>query len=70
MTHGFRKSILFPITLMLAGIAAFFFFLFMTGHDPDEKPLTLIHWIIGGALIGPGFGYLIQWRRDRDRSKL
>ena len=55
---------------MFAGVAAFFLFLFVTGHDPDEKPLTMIHWIIGGALIGPGFGYLIQWRRGRDRSNL
>jgi hypothetical protein len=70
MTQGFHKSILSPINLMFAGVAAFFLLLFATGHDPDEKPLTLIHWIIGGALIGPVFGYLIQWRRDRDRSKL
>ncbi|PYE30141.1 hypothetical protein C8J33_11744 [Rhizobium sp. PP-CC-3G-465] len=70
MTQCFRKSILFPITLMFAGVVAFFLFLYVTGHDPDEKPLTLIHWIIGGALIGPGFGYLVQWRQGRDRTKL
>ncbi|PYB77113.1 hypothetical protein DMY87_01705 [Rhizobium wuzhouense] len=70
MTQGFRKSILFPIILMFAGAAAFLLLLYVTGHDPDEKPLTLAQWMTGGALIGPGFAYLIKWRRDKDRSKL
>ena len=41
--QSYRKSILFPLTLLVAGVAAFFLLLFLTGHDPDEKPLTLIH---------------------------
>jgi len=28
--------------------------------------LTLTEWVIGGILIGPGFGYLIKWRRERE----
>ena len=68
--QSFRKSVIFPIVLIFGGVAAFFLFLFVTDHNPDEKPLTLLHWVIGGALIGPGFGYLIQWRRDRDRPRL
>ncbi|WP_284776023.1 hypothetical protein [Agrobacterium sp. lyk4-40-TYG-31] len=67
--HSFRQSLMFPVFLLAAGVAAFFLFLFVTGHDPDEKPLTLIHWVIGGMLIGPGFGYLVKWRRNKDRSK-
>lgn len=67
--QSYRNSILFPLTLLVAGVAAFFLLLFLTGHDPDEKPLTLIHWVIGGMLIGPGFGYLIRWRQNRDRSR-
>jgi len=67
--QSYRKSILFPLTLLVAGVAAFFLLLFLTGHDPDEKQLTLIHWVIGGMLIGPGFGYLIRWRQNRDRSR-
>ncbi|MGE7371207.1 hypothetical protein ACQKKX_19395 [Neorhizobium sp. NPDC001467] len=63
---AFRSSVFFPIALMFLGVALFFLFLYLTDHDPDEKPLTLIHWIIGGMLIGPGFGYLIRWRRIRD----
>ncbi len=23
--------------------------------------------IVGGALIGPGFGYLVKWRKAKDR---
>jgi hypothetical protein len=53
------------IVLILGGVALFFLFLFLTGHDPDERPLTLVEWVLGGALIGPGFGYLINWRRSR-----
>jgi hypothetical protein len=69
---GFRDSLFFPITLLVAGTAAFFLYLFVIGHDPDERPLTMSQWVIGGMLIGPGFGYLIQWRRVRDsrRGKL
>jgi hypothetical protein len=67
--QSYRNSVLFPLTLLVAGVAAFFLLLFLTGHDPDEKPLTLIHWVIGGMLIGPGFGYLIRWRQNRDRSR-
>jgi hypothetical protein len=66
--QSFRDSIMFPLVLLAAGVAVFFLFLFVTGHDPDEKPLTVYHWMLGGMLIGPGFGYLIRWRRKRDRS--
>ncbi|MBB4408084.1 hypothetical protein GGE29_003736 [Agrobacterium tumefaciens] len=45
----------------------FFFFLYLTGHDPDESPLGLMEWIIAGALLGPGFGYLLKWRKTRGR---
>lgn len=68
--HRFRHSLLFPIVLLAAGVAAFFLFLFATGHDPDEKPLTLIHFVLGGMLIGPGFGYLVKWRQKKDCSKV
>ncbi len=64
---GFRDSVLFPITVLIGGVIAFFLFLYLTGHDPDERPLTLVEWVIGGALIGPGFGNLIKWRRAKDR---
>jgi hypothetical protein len=60
-----RKALLTAIVLIFGGVALFFLFLFLTGHDPDERPLTLVEWVLGGALIGPGFGYLINWRRSR-----
>lgn len=63
---GFRGSVLFPLTLLIGGVVAFFLFLYMTGHDPDERPLTLVEWVIGGMLIGPGFGYLVKWRKAKD----
>ncbi|MDR7141912.1 hypothetical protein [Rhizobium sp. BE258] len=61
-----RKGLIVALAMIVAGVAAFFLFLFVTGHDPDESPLTLVEWVIGGILIGPGFGYLVKWRRARD----
>ncbi len=66
--QSFRDSIMFPLVLLVGGVVLFFLILFLTGHDPDEKPLTVFHWVLGGMLIGPGFGYLIRWRQKRDRS--
>jgi len=36
-----RKGLLVAIAMIVAGLAVFFLFLFVTGHDPDERPLTL-----------------------------
>ncbi|MDQ0250656.1 hypothetical protein ACCC88_12140 [Sphingomonas sp. Sphisp140] len=63
-----RKSLLIAVALIVAGVAAFFLFLFVTGHDPDERPLTLFEWVLGGILIGPGFGYLLKARNGQDRG--
>ncbi|KQY21622.1 MULTISPECIES: hypothetical protein [Rhizobium/Agrobacterium group] len=62
-----HKSLIFALAMIVGGILAFFLFLYLTGHDPDESPLTLIEWVIAGVLIGPGFGYLVRWRRAKDR---
>ena len=62
-----RKSLIFALAMIVGGILAFFLFLYLTGHDPDESPLTLIEWVIAGVLIGPGFGYLVRCRRAKDR---
>jgi len=62
-----HKSLIFALAMIVGGILAFFLFLYLTGHDPDERPLTLIEWVIAGVLIGPGFGYLVRWRRAKDR---
>ncbi len=62
----FRDSVFFPITLLIGGVVAFFLFLYVTGRDPDERPLTLIEWVIGGMLVGPGFGYLLKWRKMKN----
>lgn len=62
-----RNSLILALALIVAGVLAFFLFLYLTGHDPDERPLTVIEWVIGGALIGPGFGYLLKWRKTKDR---
>jgi len=61
-----RKGLLVALAMIIAGVAAFFLFLFVTGHDPDESPLTLVEWLIGGILFAPGFGYLLKWRRTRN----
>lgn len=57
-----HNSLIFALALIVGGILAFFLFLYLTGHDPDERPLTLVEWVIAGVLIGPGFGYLVRWR--------
>ncbi|CUX33422.1 hypothetical protein D3C87_827790 [compost metagenome] len=61
------RDLIIAATLIIGGLAAFFFFLYLTGHDPDESPLGLMEWIIAGALLGPGFGYLLKWRKTRGR---
>ncbi|MNE19550.1 hypothetical protein FY136_07605 [Agrobacterium tumefaciens] len=66
---GFRDSVFFPVTLLISGVVAFFLFLYVTGHDPDERPLTLLEWVIGGMLIGPGFGYLLRWRKMKNSRR-
>lgn len=63
-----RKGLLVAIAMIVAGLAAFFLFLFVTGHDPDERPLTLLEWVLAGALIAPGFGYLLKWRNAQNRG--
>ena len=62
----FRDSVFFPITLLIGGVVAFFLFHYVTGRDPDKRPLTLIEWVIGGMLVGPGFGYLLKWRKMKN----
>ncbi|WP_323572199.1 MULTISPECIES: hypothetical protein [unclassified Rhizobium] len=44
-----HKSLILALALIIGGVLAFFLFLYLTGHDPDESPLTLIEWVIGGA---------------------
>ncbi|MBA8880924.1 hypothetical protein FHW16_004659 [Phyllobacterium myrsinacearum] len=64
--QNFHKGLFIAVTLLAGGILASFLFLYFTGHDPDERPLTVTEWVIGGILIGPGFGYLVRWRKLKD----
>ena len=66
-----RKGLFVALAMIAGGVLAFFVFLFLTGADPDVRPLGLFEWVVGGILIGPGFAYLIKWRRlqDSQRSK-
>ncbi|RYH95537.1 MAG: hypothetical protein EON48_18935 [Acetobacteraceae bacterium] len=66
--EGSRKRLLVALALIAGGVLAFFAFLAVLGIDPDDRPLGLLEWIVAGVLIGPGFGYLIQWRRLKDRQ--
>ncbi|NTB99354.1 hypothetical protein G6M84_23135 [Agrobacterium tumefaciens] len=61
------RDLIIAAALIVGGLVAFFLFLYLTGHDPDETPLGLMEWIIAGALLGPGFGYLLKWRKNRGR---
>lgn len=64
-----RKHLVVALALLVAGVAVFFLFLYVTGHDPDDRPLTLVEWAIAGILVAPGFGYLIRWRKTKDRRQ-
>jgi len=61
------KGLLVGAAMMLGGAGLFFAFLALIGIDPDEQRLGLVHWMIGGALIGPGFGKMTQWRQTQGR---
>ena len=63
-----RRDLFVGLALLVAGVAAFFLFLYATGHDPDERRLSLLEYVIAGALVGPGFGYLVKWTKSRGRS--
>lgn len=66
--QGNRKGLLVALAMIVAGVMAFFLFLFVTGHDPDERPLTIFEWVLGGVLIAPGFGYLLKWQNAQNRK--
>ncbi|QCL97377.1 hypothetical protein [Agrobacterium tumefaciens] len=61
------RDLIIAAALIVGGLVAFFLFLYLTGRDPDESPLGLMEWVIAGALLGPGFGYLLKWRKNRGR---
>lgn len=61
------RGLMIAATLIIGGVMAFFLFLYLTGHDPDERPLSVMEWVIAGVLIGPGFGYLLKWRKTGGR---
>lgn len=61
------KGLFVGAAMMLGGAGLFFAFLALIGIDPDEQPLGLLHWMVGGALVGPGFGKMINWSRTQGR---
>lgn len=64
-----RNSLLSALALIVGGVIAFFLYLYLTGHDPDESPLTLVDCMVAGVLIGPGFGYLLKWRKKSTEDR-
>ncbi len=64
---GSRRDLLIALAMIVAGVAAFFLFLFLIGIDPDEQSLGVLEWVVGGILIAPSFGYLMEWRKARGR---
>lgn len=67
--QGSRKGLFVALALIFGGVLAFFAFLAVMGIDPDKRQIGLVEWIVAGVLIGPGFGYLIQWRRTKDHVR-
>ena len=64
-----RKELFAALAMIAAGLLAFVVVLALVEGDTDEHPLGVLEWVIAGVLIGPGFGYLIRWRRRRDRNR-
>ena len=64
-----RKGLLLAVALLAGGTLAFLAFLAVTGDGDDGHTLGLLDWIVAGALIGPGFGYLIKWRQAQIRKR-
>lgn len=64
-----NKQLYIAAALICGGVLVFFGILALMGVDPDERPLGVAEWILGGMLILPGFFYLIKWRRMRDLAK-
>ena len=58
-----RKQLLLAVAMIAGGVVAFFVLLAVQGIDPDERPLGLAEWMLFGALVAPGFGYLVKWRQ-------
>ena len=61
-----RTHLLGALAMIAGGVAAFFVVLALMGIDPDERPLGLLGWVLGGVLIGPGFGYLVRWKKTQN----
>ncbi len=67
--QGSSKQLLIAVALTFGGVLVFFGILALLGIDPDEHPLGLAEWVLGGILIAPGFRALIKWRRQREVRK-
>ena len=48
-----------------AGVVAFLAYLGFVCGECDDHPFGMLDWVVGGVLIGPGFGLLIKWRAAR-----
>lgn len=63
VVQGSRKQSPFALALIVGGLLAFL------GVDPDQRPLGLEKRVMAGILIRPGFGCLIQGRREQDHAR-
>ena len=67
--QGSRRDLYLALGLIAGGVVAFFAILGVLGIDPDKQPLGVFGWVLGGVLIGPGFGFLIRWRRQAEEAR-
>lgn len=67
--QGSRRGLYVALGLIAGGVVAFFAILGVLGIDPDKQDVGLFGWVLGGVLIGPGFGYLIRWRKQQDEAR-
>lgn len=63
-----RKGLFIALLMIVAGVVTFFAFLAAIGADPDQHPLGLFEWVVGGVLIAPGFAYLIRWKKAQNAA--
>ena len=64
-----HKELFTALAILAAGTLAFTVVLYFVEGDSDGHPLGMLEWVIGGLLIGPGIGYLLQWRRKYPHNR-
>jgi hypothetical protein len=63
------RSLLIAIAVIALGVVAFLAYLSFVCGDCDNHSYSFLDWVIGGVLIGPGFGLLVRWVKARNEAR-